>query len=372
MINIGSNDGVLRLRWTFNKQRKSLSLNLEDTKTNRLKAEKFAMIIEADIESNNYDPSLERYRQRVVSGKLTNDSITASELFKMWLDFKSRFLDTRTINWYRESQRDFVEILGNKKIESITQSQALTLLDKLQEKNLEPETIKRQIESLSACWDWGIKHRHIAENNPWTEIKELIKIPPRESPQPFTKEEMIQIIDGFSLYPELIPFVRFLFGTGCRLGEARGLMWDAVNVDYSEITIKRQLDRLGKIKPPKNHKNRVIQLPQSLRLVIKVLEYEEMAMYGKERWQRSNKFIFKLNNKPIGEHEFRHRWERVLRTLEIPYRKPYNTRHTFISHALEKGFSPIIIAEQTGHSPRVLMDRYAGVIQKNVVLPEIL
>jgi integrase len=52
----------------------------------------------------------------------------------------------------------------------------------------------------------------------------------------------------------------------------------------------------------------------------------------------------------IDDHNFRNRaWTTILEGLGVDYRKPYNTRHTFISHALDMGMNPVEVAQLTGH-----------------------
>ncbi len=51
-------------------------------------------------------------------------------------------------------------------------------------------------------------------------------------PKPFTSEEIKAIIQGFEqdrYYSHYAGFVEFLFGTGCRTGEAIGLCWKHLN-----------------------------------------------------------------------------------------------------------------------------------------------
>ncbi len=55
-------------------------------------------------------------------------------------------------------------------------------------------------------------------------------------------------------------------------------------------------------------------------------------------------------------------WKPALAELGIDYRKPYNTRHTLISHGLEAGMNPVAIAALTGHDVRTLYENYAGLV----------
>ncbi len=52
----------------------------------------------------------------------------------------------------------------------------------------------------------------------------------------------------------------------------------------------------------------------------------------------------------------------ALAELGIDYRKPYNTRHTLISHGLEAGMNPVAIAALTGHDVRTLYENYARLV----------
>ena len=75
----------------------------------------------------------------------------------------------------------------------------------------------------------------------------------------------------------------------------------------------------------------------------------------------------------IDDHNFRNRaWKTVLKNAGVSYRKPYNTRHTFISHALAGGVNPMTIAQMAGHDPEVLFSNYAADIQGGLQLPDIL
>jgi integrase len=76
--------------------------------------------------------------------------------------------------------------------------------------------------------------------------------------------------------------------------------------------------------------------------------------------------------KPIDDGNFRRRvWQVILKRAGVAYRSPYNTRHTFISHALELGKSPVEVAVLVGNSPAVLYKHYAGAINRPT-LPELL
>ena len=85
-----------------------------------------------------------------------------------------------------------------------------------------------------------------------------------------------------------------------------------------------------------------------------------------------SELIFTYLGKAIDAHNFRHRpWKSILQAQGVPYRRPYNCRHTFISHALERGLNPVTIAQMTGHDVAVLFKHYAGCIGGVPQLPDL-
>jgi integrase len=62
-------------------------------------------------------------------------------------------------------------------------------------------------------------------------------------------------------------------------------------------------------------------------------------------------------------------WKPVLAGLKIEYRKPYQTRHTFITLALEHGLDAKDVARLVGNSAEVIYRHYADG-KREVSVPE--
>lgn len=74
--------------------------------------------------------------------------------------------------------------------------------------------------------------------------------------------------------------------------------------------------------------------------------------------------------KHIDFHNFRNRaWKTVLGGLDITYRKPYQTRQTFITLGLENGLDTKDVARLVGNSPEVIYRHYAG-NKRELFVPE--
>src|SRR5690606_13189340 len=48
------------------------------------------------------------------------------------------------------------------------------------------------------------------------------------------------------------------------------------------------------------------------------------------------------------------RWRYVLEKTRIPYREPYNARHSFVSWRLMVGHNVLLVAKEDGHSPHTM------------------
>ncbi|XWK89484.1 MAG: tyrosine-type recombinase/integrase [Phormidium sp.] len=345
--------GVLRLVWSYAGKRYYLYCGLADTPLNRIVAEGKAKVIEGDLATGNFDPSLAKYKPE------RQNQITAHDLFQRFMENKSKQVYDRTLVKYEGLLNKLEAFWPSKPAIAITSTEALKFKEQLASL-VAPVTLKERIGLLKACWDWGIKNKLVTEN-PWDDIK--VRVPPKQKPKPFTKEEIIKIVTAFrEQFPHYADFVEFLFGTGVRTGEAIALQWKHLDENCSTVWIGESLSR-GRRKETKTGRDRTINLTPHLQKIL--LSRRPIDFHPED-------LIFMAPaGGAIDDHNFRNRaWKPVLTSLGIPYRKPYTTRHTLVSHALEKGMNPVNVAELTGHNVKTLYQHYAGVVNKTK-LPDI-
>jgi integrase len=340
----------LRLEWTYQGQKRTLYLGLADTKSNRIKAQEIALQIEADVECGTYDASLSKYKKRVEPLQ----ALSSTELFNLWLDFKRNSWDTQTFKLRSYLKSDLKFFGDNKKL---TTSDIKNFYNLLSSQNLAPETFNRKLDTFESAWDWLLENKYTMEN-PWRNLPRH-RIPKTPKSKPFSKSEITRILktlETHGTYSHYTGFVKFLFGTGCRIGEAIGIRWQDVDLSTGKITIAEQITSRQR-KAAKAGSSREFYLSASVRDLLAELRIIVPA---------NQELIFStVTGRPIDSHVFRERvWVKILAAANIPYRKPSNTRHTFCSHALEGGLNPVTVASITGHDPKVLFDRYAGLIGK--------
>lgn len=154
-----------------------------------------------------------------------------------------------------------------------------------------------------------------------------------------------------------------MFSTGCRTAEAIGLRWKHLSDDCSTVWIGESLSR-GVRKPTKTNRARTITLTPNLQV---------MLLKKKTANPDPDTLVFTFpKGGAIDDCNFRNRlWKTVLTRLEIDYRKPYTTRHSLISHALDQGINPVMVAQLTGHDVQVLYENCAGNVNSRPRLPEL-
>lgn len=352
----------LRLCWSHLGKRYYLYIGLPDSKLNRTVAEAKARLIEGDLATGNFDTTLKKYKSE--AQRFRNSQLTTVALFQRFTDHKARDLSPRTLEKYAAIAKSLQRFFQDKPAQAVALQEAENFTNWLMTE-IALVTIRDRLALIKACWEWGIKE-NLVESNPWLEAARRVKAPPKQMPRPFSREEIGAIILGFRsdrYYSHYADYVEFLFGTGCRTGEAIGLRWRHLSEDCSTVWIGESLSR-GVRKSTKTNKARTIALTPKLQAMLLARRPTNCDPDG---------LVFPSpKGGAIDDCNFRNRaWRTVLTRLEIDYRKPYTTRHTLISHALDLGMNPVNVAQLTGHDVQVLYQNYAGNVSCRPVLPEL-
>ncbi len=250
------------------------------------------------------------------------------------------------------------EFFGTKSVSSVSETLAENFRDWLGSR-LQPVTVRERIAIMPACWLWAIKKKVISTltENPWLDIK--VSLPPRQQPQPFTAEEIGLIIREFrsaSGLSHYVDYVEFKFGVGLRTGEAAALLWKHCSADCSKIWIGESASDEKSRKSEKRNKARSVTLTPRLQQLL-------LAMQSPETNPNSPIFT-SVEGSFIDAKNFNNRyWKPTLAKLGIEYRRPYTTRYTLISHALDIGMNPAELAQITGHNLRTMYENYVGTVR---------
>ncbi|BAZ67972.1 integrase family protein [Fischerella sp. NIES-4106] len=352
LVKVQNCNGRLRLYWLYQGKAYYLYLGLPDGVAARNAATSKAAIIANDLISNNFDTTLNKYKPE----EQRTDRLSASELMQKFTDTRRSKLDAQTLTKYKIIADHLKEVFNNKPAYEINEVHTEKFKKFLLERQ-KPITVRDRLSVLKSCWAWAIKHKLLPENNPWTETLTGLKVPKKPRPKPFTKEECEVILEGFrnhEYYSHYTDYVEFMFLTGCRPGEAIGLQWKHLWDDCSVMWIGETLVR-GKRKSTKTDKDRYVKLSKRVQEIL-------LNRRG-DNWEPEDLVFTGPKGAPMNDNNFCKRiWKTVLQSVGVTYRKPYTTRSTLISHWLQQGENPVVIAESTGHDVRVLLDSYAGVV----------
>ncbi|MEM9447736.1 MAG: tyrosine-type recombinase/integrase [Cyanobacteria bacterium P01_E01_bin.6] len=358
-VSVQSLRGKLRLYWSHQGKRHYLYSGLTDNSVNRIVCEGKAKIIEVDLATGHFDPTLEKYK-----GERRSPSKTSVvELMNRFIEWKTPQVYERTLEKYRGLRNAVADYFGGKSASAIAQSDAERFRQWLsEEKELKPITLKERISILKACWKWGQQQKIVSEN-PWEDVK--VKVPVQRRPKPMSPEEVraiLKVLRSSRYYAYYADFVEMLFSTGCRTSEVIGMRVRDLNDDCTQVWVGESLSRKVR-KETKTNQARTIHLTHRLTQMIKARIYEASP----------DDLIFPAaEGGPIDDHNFRNRaWTTCLKDAGVEYRKPYITRSTFISNALAVGMHPTTVALMTGHDIKTLYENYAGSIEGEPQLPDL-
>jgi integrase len=359
-VKVESFKGRLRLRWSYKGERYSLSLNLSDSVLARSAAERKATTIQDDIDTGNFDTTKRKYEVGSAQ-RLPENSLSASHLFGRYTASRLKGLSTPAKQKYNAVGRKINKFFEERSA-NIDAAAAEHFADAL---SVTAATQQEYVGMVASCWDWGIQ-RGLVQCNPWKDVQKRIKVPPKQKARPFDKAEISAILAGFKdsrYYKHYVDFVSFLFGTGCRTGEAIGLRWSHLSHDCGKVWIGESLSG-GVRKATKTNKAREFRLSESLKAMLLARRPAGFSPDG---------LVFPApKGGAICGRGFRNRaWSKTLEKAKVKYRKPYNTRHTFVSHCLAQGLKPMAISQITGHDPEVLFKYYAADISDDLTTPEI-
>ncbi len=383
-VGVESFQGRLRLRLPrqlYGGKQKYLTLGIDDTLENQKEAEAKAWQIEKDILAGYFDPTLAKYRQAlalVEPVKKPQKALALPELWEKYTEHKANILQSTTILTTYKRIKNHIASFPTKELEDAIAIRDYLLATKSQ------NTAKRVLTHLSACCDWAYEAKLIADN-PFTKMAGKVKVvssSQREEIDPFTAQERDAIIAAFDShrhYSYYANFVRFLFMTGCRTGEAVALKWKHISKDCRQITFCESVNTQFKIrKDTKTHKIRKLPCNASLQALLISIKPDncepESLVFPSPTGKEIDAGAF-LNRAWKGYKN--HRGNQIVGIVTQlvqegkveRYRCLYNTRHTFCSMAMEAGISPTQIAKWVGNSVEVLINHYAGTTGQ-VQIPE--
>jgi integrase len=154
----------------------------------------------------------------------------------------------------------------------------------------------------------------------------------------------------------LVETVRF---TGARISECLGVLIEDADFAAGTISITKQLDRHGRLVPPKTANGvRVIHVPESLR--VKLLEH-----YNGLEDKSPKAFLFGQHTQPKGRYRLGQRaFAKAIRDAGIEYDKAterisfHSFRHGVATTLIARGVDPQTVADHLGDDLATVISTY--------------
>ncbi|MGL4502738.1 MAG: tyrosine-type recombinase/integrase [Planktothrix sp.] len=251
------------------------------------------------------------------------------------------------------------------------------------DKNRTPQTSKRHLMLVVAAIDWCSKQGIIPRNIgiEWRDGLNSISIKKQkqtsdgetESIDIFTIEEVYKILNAFkdedfSRYEgkhlQYYPYIYFLWLTGCRPSEAIALKWNNTNLTKNLIkfceTERSANGKICKQEGTKTQDYRYFPINDELRKLLILLP-------------KNGNYVFtNLKGEPIRQHAFLKPWKTVLTGLGIRPRRPYQLRHTMISHHANNDYPLHKLASLIGNSEAIIKSHYLRLDIERMALPGVI
>lgn len=330
----------------------------------------------AAITVRNLDGSLRRVTRNAVSQRQARmilddlrteyrnphdapEKLTVSELLTKWLEgFEG---EKSTADLYQNLADNHIgPICGERIVSSLSALDIQQLITSLREKQTGARTVQLCHALLNRVCRWGVTIR-LLDHNPCEGTRRPSA--KRETIQPFTKEEVRQIIEA-TKDTKLGPLFRLAIESGMRQGELFGLQWQDVDLEGRTITVSRQAkDYRGTV---------VLKAPKTeagiRRLSITTATAEALrAKKATVSPSGTDQVFTSPRGTLIRRTTFGKRiWRPLLAKLGIDHRGAHHLRHTAATMMLGAGVPPHIVAGVLGHqTAETVMKIYAHYITKD-------
>lgn len=353
----------IRLRFTVEHRRFSfhpLPGGRWDSKRDQQIVSAIASKIQNDLVAGNFDPTLERYLHKQALSPV--GQVSPGRQLVFWLDVWDSWVgglnlkEATKVDHY-QCVRRMIEKSGSPQVQDTEWLKSVTLA---------ASTFNRRLSMLRSAAAWAAKNGKIAVN-PLTRFdsreatfEEEEKAESKKNP--LNADEQMRVIAFFQQnHPTYSSFVEFLLYTGIRTGEAVGIRWQDIDIERGLIFIKQSISRERGSYTKVRKKPKTLQSARSLKMSDRVFELLEKIKSEKSDFSG---LIFTSPRGFIIDHgNFRKVWKNSLENLGITYRKPYATRHTLLSQALEAGLTIPQVAAIAGHKDgRMILQHYGRVI----------
>lgn len=281
-----------------------------------------------------------------IGEKETGEVPTFATLAQSWLDTAELTPSSRRTSKSRINTH-WMPYIGHLPVDKIRYAHLREVI--AQKAELSPKTRRNILADLKAIMGLALESDYI-QTNPATQFGK-IKGQSKEI-EPFTREERDAILG--KLEGAFLLFYAIRFYCGLRPGEVLALEW--ADYDGQSLNVSKQVV---------DGKARSATKTERARSVVVHSYVQKLLREYPTRFKKGAILVNQYGKPYRTYHRFGDKFNEVREELEIPYRTPYNVRHTAATMWLRATRDPVWVAEQLGNSVEMIFRQYAGVIYED-------
>lgn len=307
---------------------------------------------------------------------------TLNECFETYLSTKVKIKDVTRVSYRKFWDYYIRETIGRRFISDLRYSDLVRFFGGLINGGLKQSSVERIFGLVKPTLDLAVRD-NLLKSNPAAGVMDAIKTKegnsePKRALTQAQQEAFLGFLEHCPRHRKLYRLMIFLLGTGCRIGEARGLTWGDCDFDHGMIFIEHQLQYYRAPGEEKHREHVTTVKSRSSQRVIPMFTAVKNVLLEEKNEQEAlgirsveidglTGFIFVKSNGSVIEvsdafvdidnavKEYNRiedgRAEREHREPEyIPHFSAHNLRHTFCTRLYENEPNMKVVQEIMGHS----------------------
>lgn len=330
---------------------------------------------------------LKKEKECSQKGELSGKNLTLNEWFDIYMiKYKKNRVKPQTYSTYYSIYNNWIKcMLGDTKLQEITYSQVVTILNSANLERKAKETIKIISTVFNDCMKEALKEGLI-KTNPVVDTYDKKMGENKKTKRALTQDELNWFFRGLDeRYPKNKFMFQLMLVTGIRVNELTALRWENVSSDFSFVSIEKTTTQYHNVDKdeyvcehciPKGNIKRIVSIIDDLKPLFKqhkTFVDEKFKIWNMSLneddfiFQKAPKEQFKYNSilKMI-EHVLKYIYEEY--NIKIERFTPHYLRHTFGTSALHSGMSIVDVQKIGGwKDSKTLLEVYAHTDKETMV-----
>jgi integrase len=293
------------------------------------------------------------------TGVAADDQITVKSYLEQWvagplaMKVRNGKIKDSTAEGYEINLRAYViPRLGHFKLAKLTVEHVEHMLLALEEKGFSANTQRLARTTLGMALQTAVARGKLPNNV--ARLTEAPEIPASNAKKVMSTGQLDAVLEAIKT-DRLRGLWWFLASTGCRKGEALGLLWPSVDLDAGTVTIESTLKRtrrqLVRDTTKTARSTRTLTLPPPLVRELKAHRALQAAERIAAEGYWSGDFVFTTEvGTPIDVRNALRSWKKVLDRSGVGHFTIHNLRHSLATRMRELGVPLEDIADWFGHS----------------------